>query len=98
MPRKKKAEQPVEQLKTPVYNTAAEHAELVQELNEENLALGLNPRDRRSEKAGKTLSTFYADLGRIWKKNRTVRALLRAAWGFDPGGRPNEERMPNKKA
>lgn len=89
MPRKKKASPvaQVENLKTPVYNNPAEHAELVQDLNQENLALGLNPRDRRSDKAGKTLSDLYVTLGRIWRENAAVRELVRTFWGLDLGGR-----------
>jgi hypothetical protein len=69
-------------IKTTVYGKMKYNQELYDALTEENRDLGLNPRDRRSDKAGKTSSDLYVTLGEIWLKNPAVRLLVRAAWGL----------------
>lgn len=95
MPKSKAAAPPEVKVKTTVYNEPKEHQGLNQDLVDENIRLGLNPRDRRSEKAGKTLSDLFVTLSQIWRKDERVKQLVRSFWGLNSDG-SNDQKHAQK--
>ncbi|HVN66951.1 MAG TPA: hypothetical protein VMT55_01145 [Candidatus Sulfotelmatobacter sp.] len=84
-----------EKRKATAYFEAQELEVLHQGLNKENLELGLSPRDRRSNRAGKTLSDLLVTLSKVWMINTMVRQLVRQHWA--PGIQAKPGRKPGAK-